>query len=164
LRQDLRQRRIISCAEAMQMRDGRWVDTAGLVLVRQMPGSAKGVMFVTVEDGTGFANLIVWPELFEKQRRIVLSASMMAVNGRIQREGDVIHLIAWHLTDLTGDLNSVGDRDTPFPLPHGRGDELHSGSPEHDARTVAPRNLQTRDIYIPDRHVDTTKLKGRNFH
>jgi hypothetical protein len=69
---DLSARNIITCAEAMNSRDGRWVYTAGLVLVRQKPGSAKGVMFITIEDETGPANLVVWPTLFEKRRRVVL--------------------------------------------------------------------------------------------
>lgn len=69
------------------MLDGRWVYTAGLVLVRQKPGSAKGVMFITIEDETGPANIVVWPSLFEKRRSVVLGSSMMAINGRIQREG-----------------------------------------------------------------------------
>jgi DNA polymerase III alpha subunit len=66
-------------------RDGRWLETAGLVLLRQRPGSAKGVLFITIEDETGIANLVIWPSLFKKQRRIILSAGMMAVHGRIQR-------------------------------------------------------------------------------
>jgi error-prone DNA polymerase len=77
LRADLADRRIVTCAEAME--------AAGLVLVRQRPGSAKGVIFITIEDETGVANLVVWPSLFERQRR-VLSAGMMAVRGKIQRE------------------------------------------------------------------------------
>ena len=64
-------RRIVSCAEASQSRDGRWIETAGIVLVRQMPGSAKGVLFVTLEDETGVANLVIWPKLYERQRRVV---------------------------------------------------------------------------------------------
>ena len=65
LREDLRRQHIVTCAEAMQARDGRWLQTAGLVLVRQMPGSAKGVMFITIEDETGIANLVIWPKLYE---------------------------------------------------------------------------------------------------
>lgn len=72
----------------MNARDGRWVYTAGPVLVRQKPGSAKGVMFITIEDETGPANVVVWPTLFEKRRCIVLGSAMMAINGRIQREGE----------------------------------------------------------------------------
>ncbi|WP_425503367.1 OB-fold nucleic acid binding domain-containing protein [Rhizobium oryzihabitans] len=128
LRKDLSARNIISCAEAMNARDGRWVYTAGLVLVRQKPGSAKGVMFITIEDETGPANVVVWPTLFEKRRRIVLGSSMMAINGRIQREGEVVHLVAQQLFDLSGDLVGLADRDTEFRLPAGRGDEFAHGA------------------------------------
>jgi error-prone DNA polymerase len=69
LRKDLSVRNIITCAETMNSRDGRWVHTAGLVLVRQKPGSAKGVMFITIADETGPANLVVWPTLFESEFR-----------------------------------------------------------------------------------------------
>jgi len=123
LRADLHTRRIISCTDAMQARDGRWLEAAGLVLVRQRPGSAKGVMFITLEDETGIANLVVWPQTFEKFRRSVMTASMLAVRGRIQREGEVVHLVAYQLTDLSAELASVGARDAVFPLSHGRGDQ-----------------------------------------
>jgi error-prone DNA polymerase len=162
LRADLRARRIITCREAMQARDGRWVETAGLVLVRQMPGSAKGVMFITIEDESGIANLVIWSTVFEKQRRIILSAGLMAVYGRIQREGDVVHLVAHRLTDLSQELASVGDRDTAFPLPHGRGDELHHGSPGLDPRSV-PKGPKPRDISDPCGHIDQIKVKARDF-
>jgi len=95
--------------------------TAGLVLVRQKPGSAKGVMFITIEDETGVANLVIWPSLYEHQRRI-MAAGMIAVQGRIQPEGEVVHLVANHLTALSAELAGVGDRGAGFPLPHGRGD------------------------------------------
>jgi error-prone DNA polymerase len=147
----------------MQAHDGRWLKTAGLVLVRQMPGSAKGVMFITIEDETGIANLVIWPKLYEKQRRIILSARMMAVNGRIQREGEVVHLVAQHLTDLSPALASVGDRDITFPLPHGPGDELRHGSPGRDPRSLPPKGLTTRDIHIPNLHIDMIKVKKRDF-
>src|SRR5215470_2822591 len=127
LREDLKRRRIVTCREAMQARDGQWQETAGLVLVRQMPGSAKGVMFITIEDESGIANLVIWPNVLAQQRRIILSAGMMAVYGRIQREGEVVHLVAHRLSDMSPELANVGDRDAAFPLPHGRGDELHHG-------------------------------------
>lgn len=94
LRADLARRRIVTCTEAMQARDGRWLEAAGLVLVRQRPGSAKGVMFLTMEDETGAANVVVWVKVFEKFRRVLLSSSMLAVRGKIQREGEVVHLVA----------------------------------------------------------------------
>ena len=161
---DLHHRHVATFAEAMRARDGCWLTTAGLVLVRQMPGSAKGVLFITVEDETGIANLIVWPSVFEQQRRVILGASMLAVQGRIQREGDVVHLIAQRLHDLSRILASVGERDAAFPLPHGRGDEFHHGSPGLDPRDRPPRGVKARDICVSDLHLDTIKLKARNFH
>jgi error-prone DNA polymerase len=86
LRGDLHRQRIVTCIDAMQARDGCWLRTAGLVLVRQMPGSAKGVVFITIDDETGIANLVIWPKLYERQRRVMLAARMMAVRGRIQRD------------------------------------------------------------------------------
>ncbi|CAN2536479.1 Error-prone+DNA+polymerase [Methylocapsa aurea] len=126
LREDLRRRRIVTCAEAMAARDGRWLEAAGIVLVRQRPGSAKGVMFVTLEDETGIANLVIWAKVLEANRRAILSAGMMAAYGRVQREGDVVHLVTQRITDVSADLASVGRRDETFPLPHGRGDQLRS--------------------------------------
>jgi len=111
LREDLAKRRIVSCAEAMAARDRRWLEAAGIVLVRQRPGSANGVMFVTLEDETGIANLVVWQKVFERYRRVILSSSMIAVRGRVQREGEVVHLVAHRIVDLSRDLASVGQRE-----------------------------------------------------
>ena len=163
LREDLRRRRIVTCAEAMAARDGDWIETAGLVLVRQMPGSAKGVMFVTIEDETGIANLVIWPKVFEAQRRVILAAGMMGVRGRIQREGEVVHLVARHLTDLSPELASVGERDAVFPLPHGRGDQVRHGGSGPDPRELPPRGLRARNIHDPYGHIDQIKVKTRDF-
>lgn len=163
LRKDLSKRSIVTCAHAMNERDGRWLMTAGLVLVRQRPGSAKGVMFLTLEDETGIVNAVVWPSLFERQRRVLMTASMLGISGKIQREGEVVHLVAQRLFDLTSDLGGLGERDQEFPLPHGRGDQVkHGGGP--DPRDNAKPVVQVRDIYIPDLHIDTLKVKSRNFH
>jgi error-prone DNA polymerase len=164
LREDLRQRLIVTCNEAMEARDGRWLEAAGLVLVRQRPGSAKGVMFITLEDETGIANLVVWAKVFEKFRHTVLSASMMAVRGRVQREGDVVHLVAHQFADLSAELASVGDKDPMlFPLPHGRGDQVRHGGSGSDPRELPPKGLRTRDIYIPDLRSDAIKVRTRDF-
>jgi len=163
LRRDLVARRIVSCAEAMNARDKSWLCVAGLVLVRQKPGSAKGVMFITVEDETGIANIVVWPSLFEKRRRVVLGASMMAIQGKIQREGDVVHLIARQLADLSGDLSALADRDAEFKNPSGRGDEFAHGSPGGGDARDRPAPNKVRDMFVPDLHIDTLKVKSRNF-
>ncbi|GLR77359.1 error-prone DNA polymerase (plasmid) [Azospirillum oryzae] len=113
LRQDLRGQGSITCADLPRARDGRRVTVSGLVLVRQRPGSANGVLFLTIEDETGIANIIVWKKLFEQQRRIILGASMLAVKGRVQIEGEVIHLIAEQLVDQTDLLRSVGSKEMP---------------------------------------------------
>ena len=162
LRRDLEKRNIVTCSEAMNARDGRWVMTAGLVLVRQKPGSAKGVMFITIEDETAPANVVVWPSLFEKRRRVVLGASMMAINGRIQREGEVVHLVAQQLFDLSGDLSGLADRDVDFKLPTGRGDEFARGG-ETDPQDRSKPVPEPRDIFVRDLHIDTLKVKARNF-
>ncbi|SCB48407.1 OB-fold nucleic acid binding domain-containing protein [Rhizobium miluonense] len=162
LRADLGKRRIVTCREAMQSRDGTWLEAAGLILVRQRPGSAKGVMFITIEDETGIANLVVWLKTFEQYRRVVLGAGMIGVYGRIQREGDVVHLVAHRLIDLSAELASVGDRDAVFPLPHGRGDEFHHGSPAPDPRGF-PKGPRARDIVDPYLHLDAIKVKTRDF-
>ena len=84
---------------------------AGLVLIRQRPGSAKGVCFITLEDETGIANLVVWPDVFDKQRKIVMGARLMAVHGIVQRDpdGDVIHVVARRLEDHTPHAAALSD-------------------------------------------------------
>ncbi len=163
LRRDLAAQNVVSCADAGATRDGRSVKVAGLVLVRQKPGSAKGVMFITIEDETGVANLVIWPSLYEKQRRVILTAGMLQVDGRVQREGEVVHVVAYRLHDLSDALASVGDRDGSFPLPHGRGDEFHHGGAGRDARDLPPRGVKPRDIYIPDLSLEAIKVKARDF-
>ncbi len=106
LHEDLRKKRMVTCAEPMAEREGRWLMAGGLVLVRRRPSSARGVMFTALEDETGIVNAVVWPTVFERQRRLVLSASMLAITGKIQREGDVVHLVAQRLFDLSEDLSN----------------------------------------------------------
>ncbi|WP_420469972.1 error-prone DNA polymerase [Brevundimonas sp. FT23042] len=156
LRDTLQARHVMTCADASAMRDRRLTRVAGLVLVRQKPGSAKGVMFITIEDETGVANLVVWPSLYEQQRRIVLSASLLIVDGKVQREGEVVHIVATRLHDGSELLASLGRRDD-FPLPHGRGDEVYRGSAP-DARSP-----KSRDIFIPDLSLEAIRLRTRDF-
>ncbi|MEE9986848.1 error-prone DNA polymerase [Agrobacterium pusense] len=161
LRRDLSRRRIVTCAEAVRVRDGTWLETAGLVLVRQRPGSAKGVIFMTLEDETGIANAVLWVKTFEKYRRVVLSAGMVGIYGKIQGEGEVVHLVAHRLTDLSQALASVGERNHAFPLPHGRGDEFHHGMPQEDHRAIRKRPPPaTHD----EDAVERIKVISRNFH
>jgi error-prone DNA polymerase len=128
LRGDLRERRIIPCAALPQARDGSRVTVAGLVLVRQKPGSAKGVTFMTIEDETDVANLVLWSSIFERQRRLILSSGMIGCRGRVQREGKVIHVVAEHLIDFSDLMRSVAQRDGASALTYGDGDTFQAAS------------------------------------
>ena len=87
-----------------ELRPDQTVTIAGLVLVRQRPGTSKGVVFMTLEDETDIANIIVWPKVFEKNRRTVMAARFLAVHGRLQRAGLVIHVVADSFVDLSAEL------------------------------------------------------------
>ena len=111
LRRRLIARGVITAAEIERARDGARTSMAGLVLVRQRPGSAKGVVFITLEDETGTANVVVWPDTLERFRPAVLASRLVMVRGRIQRAGEIVHLIATEVEDLTGWLDLlVSDR------------------------------------------------------
>jgi error-prone DNA polymerase len=104
---------------------------AGLVLVRQRPGTAKGVVFITLEDETGSANAVVWPAIFAANRSTVMSARFLVVHGRLQRAGEVIHVVAERFTDLTGRLGALKTgpavdeaKGSPAP-PLGRSRDFH---------------------------------------
>ena len=102
------------CAHLASLARGRRAKVAGLVTARQRPATAKGVIFLTLEDESGIANLIVWASVFERFRRAVLSAGLLGVAGTVQREGTVIHVLAERLFDLTGRLSDL-EGETPRP-------------------------------------------------
>jgi len=113
LRPRLDQRSFVTAEQLRDMDTHTPVRVAGLVTCRQHPGTAKGVIFVTLEDETGQINVIVWERLSRKQRRPLLASRLLRVDGMLEREGNVIHLIAEHLTDyssLIGNLD-IGSRD-----------------------------------------------------
>ena len=115
-RQQLTSRGILTSAEHWnQELAGRRVSVAGLVLVRQRPGTAKGVIFLTLEDETGIVNVVVWPKVFDNNRRIVMSAQFLEVHGRIEREGLVIHLVAERLRDHSEALRSLAEGTASMP-------------------------------------------------
>jgi len=108
LRERLAKRGILPTQQLWEQPNGRWVKTAGLVITRQRPGSAGGVIFVTMEDETGYVNLIVWDSVAVAQRAALLESRLLEVHGKLQREGDVQHVIARQLTNLSsllGDLS-----------------------------------------------------------
>ncbi|MEJ5976655.1 error-prone DNA polymerase [Novosphingobium sp. PS1R-30] len=163
LRDELKARKIIACRDLQQAKDGRWIELAGIVLVRQKPGSAKGVMFITLEDETDVANLIVWTNVFEKHRRTVLSASMMGIRGQVQREGEVIHVIAQRIDDLSAMLASVGRRDDVSEIYRMvRADGVkHGAAPDPRDPDNRPLGRNPRDIFIPDLRLGSGIIPGQ---
>ena len=148
LRAQYAERKFITAERLSSIKDGKRLSVAGLVLIRQRPGSAKGVVFITIEDETGIANLVVWPDVFEKQRKIVMGARLMAVHGIIQRDpdSDVIHVVARRLEDHSPLLRQLGDEIMPSTL--SQGDAAGSWR--------APATRHPRDVEIIP--------KSRDFH
>ncbi|HVY73803.1 MAG TPA: error-prone DNA polymerase [Puia sp.] len=107
VRTQLKARRIVSTAELNGLPDGSPVMVAGIVLVRQRPGTAGGICFITIEDETGSANLVVFPQLYEQYRREILQARLLMVSGKLQREGEVIHVVAQRCFNLSGLLRKL---------------------------------------------------------
>jgi error-prone DNA polymerase len=167
LRGTLRAEGVVKCAELRTLKDGRRVEVAGVILVRQKPGSAKGVLFITIEDETGVANAILWPDRFEAQRRTVMSAAMISIVGRLQREGEVIHVITDRVVDRTPMLRSVGDLDLPRMTGRGDGATHGSGPDPRDPRE--PAVWKPRSHYHPPFRTgcdpeDAIPIRSRDFH
>ncbi len=114
LRERLRQRRLQTAAEVAAAPHGRIVRTAGIVIGRQRPDTASGVVFVTIEDETGATNVIVWRDLGDRQRRELLGAKLLAVYGNVEREGDVVHVQAGRLVDLSPLLGRLETKSRDF--------------------------------------------------
>jgi error-prone DNA polymerase len=156
LREELAAEEMLTCASATALPDGKWASTAGMVLVRQRPGSSEGVVFITIEDETGIANLVVWPDVFETYRKVILSARMLGVFGRVQKEGEVVHIVARRLMDMSGLLASVGGKD----------DALLSGGhvSQEEVRVSYGVEHGQRDRHQIRKGNTTIKVRTRDFH
>jgi error-prone DNA polymerase len=128
LRPALAARGFVRACDLRERKFRSMVQIAGVVLIRQRPGSAKGVTFITLEDETGVVNLVVWPDLKEKQRKVVMGARLMEVRGRVEYDDEVIHVIAHALTDATSALHALSDDLLDSPL--ARADEVNRPMPE----------------------------------
>jgi error-prone DNA polymerase len=109
LRADLADRGFTRAADLRARKYRSSVQVAGVVLIRQRPGSAKGVCFITLEDESGVVNLVVWPDVMERQRKGIMGARLIEVKGRVEYDDEVIHVIAQHLTDATPSLRALSD-------------------------------------------------------
>ena len=141
----------VTCAEVGRARDGRRLACAGVVLVRQKPGSAKGVVFMTIADETGIANAVVWPSMTAKYRKEVMGARLILIEGRVQKSPEgIVHLVAERLVDRTHDFARLSERELKPPL--ARADEVLHPTPD------MPRASRShpRDVRILP--------KSRDFH
>jgi error-prone DNA polymerase len=156
LRESFANEGVLSCTDAVRQRDGRFVKCAGVVLVRQRPGSANGVVFMTIEDEGGVANIVVWPKVMEKFRKEVMGARLVLIEGRIQSSDNVVHLVADRLVDRSHDLASLAN-DTLF-----RKEVLPSG-----ATLAVPLNSE-RDGLPAQKHRHPRNVRilprSRDFH
>ncbi len=169
LRARLKAERVATCHDLRSMRDGQFVRVAGVILVRQRPGSAKGVVFMTLEDESGVANAVVWPKMLEKHRKTVMQARLMLVSGRVQRHESIIHIVATGLEDRSDWLGLLSDMAGDMPIPLANADEVRSPGPDplatgaeghprwsRGAPSVRPRPMHPRnERVIP---------KSRDFH
>jgi len=170
LRRELDRRGIVRHERLAATPSGRRVTVAGLVLVRQRPGSANGVIFMTIEDETAVANTIVWPKIFETFRPVVLGARLISVTGKLQNEFGVIHVVAERLDDLTALLKRLAD-DTGCVEALANCDEVRRPIPEWRLPPRAVTSLSTliteepklADELTPATKVRAVMPKGRNF-
>jgi error-prone DNA polymerase len=152
VRQSLEQLHIRTASSLESAGDGDPVKVAGLVLVRQRPGTASGICFITIEDETGTANLVVFKKLFDEYRKEIIQSKLLMVEGKLQREGEVIHVVVKRCYNLSRLLNKLtAPAQTELSLePRSRADETTSPFPSHKS----PENKMVQGRIFPE---------GRNF-
>ncbi len=169
LRERLRAERVSTCQDLRQMRDGQTVKVAGVILVRQRPGSAKGVVFMTLEDETGVANSVVWPKMLERYRKTVMQARLMLVTGRVQRHESIIHVVATAIEDRSDWLLYLSEWANDMPLPVANADEVRNPGPDPHAagQGAHPRwSRPTASVRPRPMHPRAERVipKSRDFH
>ena len=147
LRADYAKRGFTRAADLRSCQFNQHLSVAGIVLIRQRPGSAKGVVFITLEDESGVINLVVWPDTLGKYRKIIMGARLMEVRGTVQMDDEVIHVVARDLVDATARLSDLSDDLLKSDL--ARADHVTSPLPSNVGRH--PRDVSV----IP---------KSRDFH
>ncbi len=175
LRPELGERGFVRACDLRERKFRSMVQVAGVVLIRQRPGSAKGVCFITLEDETGVANLVVWPDLMAKQRRVIMGARLIEVRGRVEYDDEVIHVIAHHLTDASDRLYALSDDPlhapvaradhVTSPLPNGRNLTSLTSEERRAHKAVRPRDL-IDELPSARGHPRNHRIipKSRDFH
>ncbi len=158
-------RRVLACDELRGVKDGANVAVAGVVLVRQRPGSAKGVVFMTIEDETGVANAVVWAKTLERFRKEVMGARLIVVHGRVQRHEDIIHVVAARLEDRSDMLALLSEEGATMKVPIANADEVLRPDPG-SARGSDPGSARSPAHPRWAGHPRETRIipKSRDFH
>jgi error-prone DNA polymerase len=168
-------RRVVPASTVADLRDGAPVSVAGVVLVRQRPGSAKGVVFMTIEDETGVVNAVVWPKTLERFRKVVMGARLILIHGRIQRHEAIVHVVCQRLEDRSDWLGLLADGGETMSIALARADEVvgpQTGSRGEPAvpgedQTSGERQLHPRFTTRPrPMHPRGERIipKSRDFH
>ncbi len=145
LRKNFSDNGYITCAQLLDHPADTWIKLAGVVLIRQRPGSAKGVIFITIEDETGTANLIVWRHKMQRYRKTVMGSCLLGVEGKLQREGSVIHVVSDKLYDFSyrlGELITPASPEESSHAPNGRG-EFRAKPPFTEPRAILGKTPRT---------------------
>jgi len=151
LRPGFAKRGVVMNKDLARMADGAAVTVAGLVLIRQQPGTAKGVIFVTLEDETGIANAVLWPDVSKAHRRALLDSRLLLIRGKLQSYSNVIHVVAETLVDCTDELRRLADEDARLET----GTEFASGARGDDLdKTWRPDSRDPHQVFP----------EGRSFH
>jgi error-prone DNA polymerase len=138
-------------ADLVKRKTGDWADVVGLAICRQRPGTASGVIFMTLEDDTGVANIVVWPKMFERFRKEVLRSRLLGISGRVEREGLVVHVIASDVVDLSSSLISLADHRLPpyerRSVQEGLPDALERATPAQPWGTANCDSVNLEGVY-----------------
>jgi len=167
LRPQLAERRAVACSALKELSDGARIKVGGVVLVRQRPGSANGVVFMTIEDETGVANSVIWPKTLERYRKCIMGARFLLLEGRIQRHQDIIHVVARRLEDLSGWLALLSQTGARMTMPIALTDEVLNPEPGSARNPTLPQlavlNLTPNPLASHPRN-QRILPKSRDFH
>jgi error-prone DNA polymerase len=167
LRSRFAARRVVSCDELRGIKDGTWVAVAGVVLVRQRPGSAKGVVFMTIEDETGIANAVIWAKQLERFRKEVMGSRLIVIHGRVQRHENIIHVVASKLEDRSDWLQLLSAEAADMKVPVANADEVLHPDPRSPPSEKFPADPNANKMHprwaAHPRNVRVLP-KSRDFH
>ncbi|MBS0232719.1 MAG: error-prone DNA polymerase [Proteobacteria bacterium] len=170
LRDDFRREGVLSCKDLGQANNGAWVRVAGVVLVRQRPGNGN-VVFITIEDETGIANAVIWPKLLEKFRKVVMTARLILIEGRVQKQkeehADIIHVVAARLIDRSDWLLRLSEWAADMTVPVANADEVLHPEPGSAHPSRKEERIHPRFSREPKpRHPRNVRIipKSRDFH